>query len=198
MTVPTVSPIGSPAPGATQLSNVASSSNANTEVMNNNMDVDSSLAEANVSHITHADVEADMKIAFTLLKSSIRDLSLYIASAPAGVELTNARTSLANKMKDLKMMKAVCSSMSDDTSSVASVSTSSVISPSRTETFVSRAPTAINVGSVSSSGSASSSKRSHVQAALDNGVHSSSAKSKYAHAYTPVDRSSSVSPPASL
>ncbi|KAI8085625.1 hypothetical protein BDF21DRAFT_450963 [Thamnidium elegans] len=217
MTVPTVSPIGSPAPGATQLSNVASSSNANTEVMNNNMDVDSSLAEANVSHITHADVEADMKIAFTLLKSSIRDLSLYIASAPAGVELTNARTSLANKMKDLKMMKAVCSSMSDDTSSVASVSTSSVISPSRTETFVSRAPTAIvpklyiitafardffnkfykNVGSVSSSGSASSSKRSHVQAALDNDVHSSSAKSKYAHAYTPVDRSSSVSPPAS-
>ncbi|KAI8062069.1 hypothetical protein BDF21DRAFT_467193 [Thamnidium elegans] len=143
MTVPTASPIGSPAPGATQLNNVASSSNANTEVMNNNMDVDSSLVEANVSHITHADVEADMKIAFTLLKSSIRNLSLYIASAPAGVELTNARTSLSNKMKDLKMMKAVCSSMSDDTSSVASVSNSSAISPSRTETFVSRAPTAI-------------------------------------------------------
>ncbi|GAA5816886.1 hypothetical protein MFLAVUS_010420 [Mucor flavus] len=97
MSVPNNSP-------TTERNTIASSCDANTEVMSNNMDVDSSLAEANVSHITHADVEADMKIAFALLKSAIRDLSLFIASAPAGVELTNARITLRNVLHENKLL----------------------------------------------------------------------------------------------
>lgn len=137
MSTPNSVPIGSPVAER----NPTSPSDANTEVLNNNMDVDSSLAEASVTHSNHADVDADMKIAYALLKSSIRDVSLFIASAPVGVELTNARITLASKAKDLDMMKAIMESMADDVSPPASVSLSAGASD-MSETSVSKTTSA--------------------------------------------------------
>ena len=79
-----------------------------------NMDVDSIISDAtSVNHPACADFDTDMSKALMLLRSSIRDASLIIAAAPPDVDIANQRTLLANKLKDLKMMKAIVGTMNE-------------------------------------------------------------------------------------